>query len=135
MVVHMEDKRRLSTAAKRCSTIDPPRGVHEKRPYFLSTTAGVCHEADRRLARTSSSITPRGPKGRLLPRPRDLPPCRPARGEPQKTPSRLERQGTKKIRTPHPKVRHTNNAGRGENPIALDGVFLPVMTWVPTRRV
>jgi len=46
-------------------------------------------------------------------------------------PSRLERQGTGKIRTPHPRVGYTNNAGRGENPVAPDGVVLPVTTRVP----
>jgi len=76
-----------------------------------------------------------GPKRAPAPRPHGQAPWQPSRREPQKTPSRLERQGTGKIKTPHPRVEHTNNARRGENPIAPDGVVLPVKTRVLTSRV
>jgi len=36
---------------------------------------------------------------------------------------------------PHPRVGSTDDAGHGENPVAPDGVVLPVTTRVPTQRV
>jgi len=43
--------------------------------------------------------------------------------------------GTGTMKVPHPRVGSTDNAGRGENPVAPDGVLLPVTTRVPTQRV